>query len=724
MKRRRQLLQVSTFPFLAVLLCAMGSLILLLLVIDRRAKVVARSKALEAVKQAVAEDEKAAAASRAEWELRRQALHELLNQENSQVVAKINSFQEQLATAVRDLQVEQGRDRELLEQIQVEKTRLSRKEEELAIQARTATQASQQSEAARSELARLTADLRKMEQTLEDLRAVRQRQQQTYSLVPYRGKRGDNRRPLYLDCAAGGLIFHPDHLTVPVGETTPVRAEVERRLSAKAKPASGEPEVPYLLFLIRPNGILTYYQTLTALNGLKLDFGYEFIEPDWVLNFPEDDKTPAPQPLMVADEKAIGGELTERRGDRVGQPFRTVHGIPPRSHGAPDQVGSGSRPEPAGGPWASGASGGAAKQGYGGGMTTPQRSELGSAGSPGGGEGMTSRRPSDKSRLLSGPASQAVPAISTRNEGSPRPGSELETGVGMPTPPPTPTLPQIGGGKGGGLAGNSGGAVVAPFRASEASLPRFGSQRQNGESSAGLTLSGAAGGGGMPAPPPTPPLPQIGGGKGGGLTGMPGGGLGMARTSTSPSPIIQNPQREGVMGDGSDRGTGPPSLPGQNSQGPGSTEGQPGTGESSAGSPGLLDSLPPSEPSKKKSSSLPPVRRWISRDWDIFIECRADGVVLYPGGLSIAAAKSSANGKISDHPLPAAVQQMIARRQSIIGEAAGNEPMGQPHIRFLVRPDGLRSYYQAYPELGGLQLQMTRENLEPDDDVTRHLISR
>ena len=34
MKRRRHALQVSTFPFLAVLLCAMGSLILLLLVID------------------------------------------------------------------------------------------------------------------------------------------------------------------------------------------------------------------------------------------------------------------------------------------------------------------------------------------------------------------------------------------------------------------------------------------------------------------------------------------------------------------------------------------------------------------------------------------------------------------------------------------------------------------------------------------------------------------
>jgi hypothetical protein len=113
--------------------------------------------------------------------------------------------------------------------------------------------------------------------------------------------------------------------------------------------------------------------------------------------------------------------------------------------------------------------------------------------------------------------------------------------------------------------------------------------------------------------------------------------------------------------------------------------------------------------------------------------------------LSIAAAKSSVNGKISDRPLAAAVQQMIARRQSIISEGGIPTPpasqssfagtpggvgmaplsaMGRPHIRFLVRPDGLRSYYQAYPELEGLQLQMTRQNLEPDDDVTRHMISR
>jgi hypothetical protein len=45
--RKRKKLEVSTFPFLAVLLCTMGSLILLLLVMDKKAKKAALEKAYE-----------------------------------------------------------------------------------------------------------------------------------------------------------------------------------------------------------------------------------------------------------------------------------------------------------------------------------------------------------------------------------------------------------------------------------------------------------------------------------------------------------------------------------------------------------------------------------------------------------------------------------------------------------------------------------------------------
>jgi len=49
--------------------------------------------------------------------------------------------------------------------------------------------------------------------------------------------------------------------------------------------------------LVDPDGIVTYYRTLAALRNLKVDFGYEFVESGWVLDFPQDDK--ASQPWMA-----------------------------------------------------------------------------------------------------------------------------------------------------------------------------------------------------------------------------------------------------------------------------------------------------------------------------------------------------------------------------------------------------------------------------------------
>src|SRR5215468_8721965 len=95
MRRPRRKLEVSTFPFLAVLLCAMGSLILLLLVIDRRAKAVARAKAIAVAQALEAEDTQAAAERAAELERRRQALHAVLENEAQEVRGKAQILQAQ-----------------------------------------------------------------------------------------------------------------------------------------------------------------------------------------------------------------------------------------------------------------------------------------------------------------------------------------------------------------------------------------------------------------------------------------------------------------------------------------------------------------------------------------------------------------------------------------------------------------------------------------------------
>src|SRR5262245_56527615 len=109
MRRRPQRLQVTTFPFLAVLLCAMGSLILFLLVMDRRAKIVARAKALEAAQLAAAEKDKKIEENKDEWERQRQTGHELLARQQAELVGQLGQIQAQAATAQRDLQAEANR---------------------------------------------------------------------------------------------------------------------------------------------------------------------------------------------------------------------------------------------------------------------------------------------------------------------------------------------------------------------------------------------------------------------------------------------------------------------------------------------------------------------------------------------------------------------------------------------------------------------------------------
>ena len=194
----------------------------------------------------------------------------------------------------------------------------------------------------------LAGELRDLERTLADLKAVRQQSQQTFSLVPYRGRRGDNRRPLYVECTADGVVFHPDRLAVTGIDLAPrtIREEVQRRLINQ--PAGDSPaRKPYLLMLVRPNGIASYYRALAALHGLGVDFGYEFIEADWVLDFPQDDSAMVPQPWMT---QVTPGTLPPSPRPRTGPvPSRPLPvGMAPS--GASEMVADGTPPSNAGAP--------------------------------------------------------------------------------------------------------------------------------------------------------------------------------------------------------------------------------------------------------------------------------------------------------------------------------------------------------------------------------------
>ena len=100
-------------------------------------------------------------------------------------------------------------------------------------------------------------------------------------------------------------------------------AEVEQRIARQREQLarSGErtDRPPYLLLLVRPDGVESYHGVQRALQSVNVDFGYEFIDADWVLDFPNDDKAPAAQPWMTA-QGVDSGKLVPTPGKVVTGP--------------------------------------------------------------------------------------------------------------------------------------------------------------------------------------------------------------------------------------------------------------------------------------------------------------------------------------------------------------------------------------------------------------------
>ena len=132
------------------------------------------------------------------------------------------------------------------------------------------------------------------------------------------------------------------------------------------------------------------------------------------------------------------------------------------------------------------------------------------------------------------------------------------------------------------------------------------------------------------------------------------------------------------------------------------------------------DVLPGITPTRKPSTSRPPLLRPGvmngNRDWIIGLECHGDTILVYPSRKAFTV--TDLEGGRAPALLQATIRDMIARRQASV---LPGEPPYRPLIRFLVRPDGLRVYYVAYPLLEALHLSMGRVDIHSDDELRRSL---
>ncbi|MCY2942775.1 MAG: hypothetical protein NTV50_14050 [Planctomycetota bacterium] len=148
----------------------------------------------------------------------------------------------------------------------------------------------------------LTEKIASMELILKEMKSSLDKDKFAYSIVPYFGKNGLNRKPLYIECNDTGILFFPDKTLIPsddesdnlkneiINRTSLLREYLQQTLSPKES-------TPYLMLLVRPGGITNYWKLQSIIKPMDIDFGYELVDKIWVLDIPTEQSAPSPSKL-------------------------------------------------------------------------------------------------------------------------------------------------------------------------------------------------------------------------------------------------------------------------------------------------------------------------------------------------------------------------------------------------------------------------------------------
>ena len=289
-KSRRAATGIQLFPFLAVLICTMGALIVLLVLMVQHTRIDAKTKAAALL----AEQQKKSAEDEERLRREREAFEdehwraEMLEQQRAETAEKLA----QRRLAMSHLEDHIRRLREQAQQLvnramEIDKG-AANKDQDLA--------------AARAELEAVRKQIAEKQKELDEARKQKPKDQ-WFALIAYEGPNGTRRRPIYLECTGRGVIlqpegivFDPEDFSGPMTAGNPLdsalRATREYLLKAGAQ-AHGE---PYPLLVVRPSGIIAYGAARSAMKSWDQEFGYELVAEDKQLVFGSPD--PALQQVL------------------------------------------------------------------------------------------------------------------------------------------------------------------------------------------------------------------------------------------------------------------------------------------------------------------------------------------------------------------------------------------------------------------------------------------
>ena len=308
--RRKAGLQPSLMPFLAVLVCTLGTLILMLAIVASDARASAISSRTDGPNDTdgPSDVESPRASLRSAEQLRDEAnfrLQEVLEHRQSQTA-----------------DVERRRDE--LTHLEDHMQRLVEEAKRLQAVVNAANDTSVEIEDVRAAKAELDRQIRDVQNELENKREQLEQAGRRFVIVPHDGNGGTTRRPIYLVCGPNGVRMEPEGIAIAIDDLAKANESLNpidallRHSRLHYQRHRGDTEPPYPLLVVRPDGIDTYLMCRRLMSDWDDQFGYEMVGDNIDLAFPAED------PKLRRE----GRSLVERIVSQLRTMPRTVAGSP------------------------------------------------------------------------------------------------------------------------------------------------------------------------------------------------------------------------------------------------------------------------------------------------------------------------------------------------------------------------------------------------------------
>lgn len=347
-RRARHNTSVSLFPFLAVLLCAMGALLVLLVITTRQIRddaiKQAEAELIAQQPQPIASEEHETIEEWPSWEVDLGLATELetrkwpapeaaplqapkpifVERDTKPVPPDLTAKLDNLREQIRRLQSRQSgesKDRQEIEtQIADIRTEINKRKSVIANAMSALSEFAQKEKTLDSQLTSLAAQAQSLSNELEQQRAKNRSLAEAprvtpniLKVVPYDGQHGTTRRPILIECSGGTIRFVPEGIELTERDLVGFSVRDNPLLSGvraaeqywiNEDRATGNRSRPYVLLIVRPDGIPAYYGARQLLQTYKQPFGYELVDQDQELVFPEVDSS-AKRVIELAIEQEL-----------------------------------------------------------------------------------------------------------------------------------------------------------------------------------------------------------------------------------------------------------------------------------------------------------------------------------------------------------------------------------------------------------------------------------